>query len=72
MVLLVSWIYGGMAPMTAMVKWKDVGILEKTDREARKINVAIYANDQLEYKELCWGMDEEMTKSLCTRNKGFR
>lgn len=53
MVLLVSWIYGGMAPMTAMVKWKDVGILEKTDREARKINVAIYANDQLEYKELC-------------------
>lgn len=37
--------------MTAMVKWKDIGILGKRDSEARKRGVALYVNDQQEYIE---------------------
>lgn len=47
-------------------------ILEKTGREdRRKRSVALYVNDQLEYTELCWGMDKKLTRSLWVRIKGM-
>lgn len=72
MVLLVSWICGGMGPKTGMVKWKDIGVLEKTGREdGKKRGVALYVNDQLEYIELCWEMHEKLSTSLWVRIKGI-
>jgi len=35
-----------------------------------KGGVTLYVNDQLEYMELCLGMDEELTESSWVRIKG--
>lgn len=61
-----------MGPKTGMVKWKDIGVLEKTGREdGKKRGVALYVNDQLEYIELCWEMHEKLSTSLWVRIKGI-
>jgi len=54
--------------------WSDgmeISRIFRKDRQGRRGGgVALYASDQLEYTELCLGMDEQLTESLWVRIEG--